>query len=180
MQHLDPALIEKAKSGDETALAALIARMMPAIRRGAANCAVPGLDFEDAVQEGLIGLFDAVRSYDPGQGKAFAAYASACIIHAQQDACRAALRKKHAPLNTSVPLPEDSATPGPEELAIAGEALDDVMRRMETQLSPLERSVLEYAMDGCSVARTAQLLGREPKAVENALARARRKLRGAP
>src|SRR5699024_1364942 len=113
MQHLDPALIDKAKSGDETSLAALIARMMPAIRRGAANCAAPGLDFEDAVQEGLIGLFDAVRSYDPGQGTGFAAYASACIIHAQQDACRAALRKKHAPLNTSVPLPEDSATPGP-------------------------------------------------------------------
>ncbi|WP_294498077.1 sigma-70 family RNA polymerase sigma factor [uncultured Gemmiger sp.] len=178
MQQFDPELIARAKSGEETALAALIARMMPAIRRGAARCTVPGLDFEDAVQEGLIGLFDAVRSYEPGRG-AFASYAAACIAHAQQDAARAATRKKHAPLNDSVPLPEDSAAPGPEELAIVGETVDDVIRRIKTQLSPMERGALLCAIDGRSAAETARLLGREPKAVENALARARRKLRGA-
>lgn len=180
MQQLDPELIARAKEGDESALAALIARMMPAIRRGAARHTVPGLDFEDAVQEGLIGLFDAVRGYDPSQGSGFAAYASACIVHAQQDAARAASRKKHAPLNTSVPLPEDSATPGPEELAIAGEAVDDVIRRMETRLSAFERGALLCTIDGHSAAETGRLLGRDAKAVENALARARRKLRGAP
>ncbi|HJD21957.1 MAG TPA: sigma-70 family RNA polymerase sigma factor [Candidatus Gemmiger faecigallinarum] len=180
MQQFDPALIQSAKAGDEAAIAAVIARMMPAIRSGAAACTVPGLDFEDMVQEGLIGLFDAVRSYDPARGAPFAAYAAACIGHAQQDAARAATRKKHAPLNTSVPLPEDSATPGPEELAIAGEAVDDVIRRMETRLSPFERGALLCAIDGRTAAETARLLGRDAKAVENALARARRKLRGAP
>lgn len=83
----------RAQQGDENALAALIARMMPAIRKGAAECTAPGLDFDDAVQEGLIGLFHAVRGFDPAAGQTFTAYAAACIRHAQQDARRAALRK---------------------------------------------------------------------------------------
>ena len=178
MQQIDPALVARARSGDESALAALIVRLMPAIRRGAVRCTVPRLDFDDAVQEGLIGLFDAVRHYDAGMGAAFAPYAAACIRHAQQDAARASTRKKHTPLNTSVPLPEDSATPGPEEQAIAGEAVDEVLLRIRTQLSPLERDVLLCTVNGLSLSETARLLGRDARAAENALARARRKLRG--
>ena len=134
MPLLDQDLPARAQQGDENALAALIARMMPAIRKGAAECTAPGLDFDDAVQEGLIGLFHAVRGFDPAAGQTFTAYAAACIRHAQQDARRAALRKKHAPLNYSVPPP----------------------------------------------AQTARELGLPAKNVANALARARRKLRGAP
>ena len=65
MPLLDQDLPARAQQGDENALAALIARMMPAIRKGAAECTAPGLDFDDAVQEGLIGLFHAVRGFDP-------------------------------------------------------------------------------------------------------------------
>lgn len=86
-------LLALAQNGDETAVAALIARMMPAIRKGAAAATAPGLDFEDAVQEGLIGLFEAMHRYDTAAGMAFASFAAACITHAQQDARRAALRK---------------------------------------------------------------------------------------
>lgn len=179
MQPISQELLQQAKAGDETAMAALIARMMPLIRKGAWSNRAPGLDFEDAVQEGLIGLFDALRRYDAAQGVPFAGFAALCIQHAQQDARRAATRKKHAPLNDSVPLPEDSATPGPEELAIAGEAVDEVIRRMETQLSAFERGALLCAIDGCTAAESARILGRDAKAVENALARARRKLRAA-
>ena len=146
MPLLDQDLPARAQQGDENALAALIARMMPAIRKGAAECTAPGLDFDDAVQEGLIGLFHAVRGFDPAAGQTFTAYAAACIRHAQQDARRAALRKKHAPLNYSVPLPaaEESTDtrPGPEELAIFGEQYADTLRRMQTELSALERTVL--------------------------------------
>ncbi len=180
MQKIDDALLVRAQQGDETALAALIARMMPAIRKGAAAFHAPGLDFEDAVQEGLIGLFQAVRGYQPASGTPFAAYAAACIRHAQQDAQRAALRKKHAPLNFSVPLPdaESIAQPGPEELAIAGERYADTLQRMRTELSPLERRALVASLHGQPAAQTAQELGTTQKAVANALARARRKLRG--
>ena len=144
MQKIDADLLARAQQGDEAALAALIARMMPAIRKGAASSLAPGLDFEDAVQEGLIGLFQAVRGYRADQGAPFAAYAAACIRHAQQDARRAALRKKHAPLNFSVPLPdaENIPQPGPEELAIAGERYAATLQRMQTDLSALERRAL--------------------------------------
>ena len=181
MQELEKDLPARAQQGDENALAALIARMMPTIRKGAAANTAPGLDFEDAVQEGLIGLFHAVRGFDPAAGQSFAAYAAACIRHAQQDARRAALRKKHAPLNFSVPLPDaDGHTdtrPGPEELAISGEQYADTLRRMQTELSELERKVLLAGLAGNTPAQTAQELGLPTKNVANALARARRKLR---
>ena len=136
MPLLDQDLPARAQQGDENALAALIARMMPAIRKGAAECTAPGLDFDDAVQEGLIGLFHAVRGFDPAAGQTFTAYAAACIRHAQMDARRTALRRKHAPLNFSVPLAAvDAALPGPEERAIAEERCADVLARMNTQLS---------------------------------------------
>ncbi len=180
MEPVSQDLIRRAAASDEAALAALIARMMPVIRKGAWASQAPGHDFDDAVQEGLIGLFAAVRSYDPERGVPFAGYAASCIANAQRDAYRAATRKKYAPLNDSVPLPEDQAAPGPEELAIASEAFADVQDRIDTLLSPLERAALLASLDGMSAADTARVLGRTPKAVENALARARRKLRGAP
>lgn len=178
MQQVDNELLSRACAGEESAVAALIARMMPLIRKGAACTTAPGLDFEDAVQEGLIGLFNAMRSYDAAKKTPFTAYASSCIANAQQDARRRATRKKHAPLNDSVPLPEDSATPGPEELAIAGERYADVLERIDTVLSPFERSALLAGLEGQSAAQTAQSLGCTKKSVENALARARKKLRG--
>ena len=177
MHTVDKDLPVRAQQGDENALAALIARMMPAIRKGAADCTAPGLDFDDAVQEGLIGLFHAVRSYRTDKKVPFTAYAAACIANAQQDARRSATRKKHAPLNNSVPLPENSAAPGPEELAIANERCAAVLERINTQLSPLERGSLLASLEGHTAAQTAQLLHCTPKAVENALMRARKKLR---
>ena len=104
-QQMDDELLQQAQAGEESAIAALITAMMPAIRKGAAAVAAPGLDFDDAVQEGLIGLFHAVRSYRADKKVPFTAYAAACIANAQQDARRSATRKKHAPLNNSVPLP---------------------------------------------------------------------------
>ena len=89
--------------------------------------------------------------------------------------------KKHAPLNFSVPLPdaENIPQPGPEELAIAGERYAATLQRMQTDLSALERRALVASAHGQPVARTARELGVSPKTVANALARARRKLRGA-
>ena len=71
MPSRQPLSLELLRRGDEAAMAAAIARMMPAIRRGAAFCAGPGMEFEDAVQEGIIGLFRAIQTYDPGRGASF-------------------------------------------------------------------------------------------------------------
>ena len=127
-QPIDPLRLEKAQSGDEAALATLIARFMPTIRSLAKRAESPGLDFDDAVQEGYIGLFHAVKTYDPAKGTAFATYATTCIRNSIVTAMRAAGRKKHAPLNSSVPLRESATVPGPEELAILKEQYREAVR----------------------------------------------------
>ena len=177
-QQMDDELLQQAQAGEESAIAALITAMMPAIRKGAAAVTAPGLDFDDAVQEGLIGLFHAVRSYRADKKVPFTAYAAACIANAQQDARRSANPQKACSAEQHVmPLPENSAAPGPEELAIANERCAAVLERINTQLSPLERGSLLASLEGHTAAQTAQLLHCTPKAVENALMRARKKLR---
>lgn len=124
-QQMDDELLQQAQAGEESAIAALITAMMPAIRKGAAAVAAPGLDFDDAVQEGLIGLFHAVRSYRADKKVPFTAYAAACIANAQQDARRSATRKSMLRSTTvclcrkilprrgrkSLPLPTSAAPP---------------------------------------------------------------------
>ena len=172
MTQITPELLQQAKAGQEAALAAVLAHMMPVIRSHAAAGVCPGLDLDDAVQEGIIGLFAAIRSYRPGEG-------ASCIQNAIRTARRAAGRKKHGPLNQSVPLSEEDTTPGPEELAIQNEQLQDTLQTIQTRLSPFEQEVLELFLSGCSYEQIAQALGRSPKSVENALSRLRRKLKEA-
>ena len=86
------AQLAQARQGDEAALAGIIARMMPVVNAAAARAVCPGLEFEDAVQEGLVGLFCAVRTYKGGAGTAFSTYAAACVRNAVNSAARAASR----------------------------------------------------------------------------------------
>lgn len=169
--------IEAARGGSEPALASIIARRMNLIRRLASRAATPGLDFEDAVQEGLIGLFQAIESYRTGKNASFSTYSAICIQNAIASARKSAGRKKHAPLNQSVPLSEQQSIPGPEEQAILNEQVSITMSRMRTRLSSLERAVIRMALAGDSRGEIARRLGLSPKSVENALLRARRKLK---
>ena len=91
---------------------------------------------------------------------------------------RAAGRKKNAPLNQSLPLEDAAPAPGPEELAIRREQLRTTVADIQTRLSPFEREVLAAHLAGGSYRQIARQLGCTPKAVENALVRLRRKLRG--
>lgn len=171
------AQLEAAKQGSEADLAAIIAYEMPVIRRLARRVVGPGLDFDDAVQEGIIGLFSAIEHYHPGQSAAFPTYAAVCIRNAIFSAKKAAGRKKHAPLNQSVPLQEDQSTPGPEEQAIASEQVTAALNKAQTLLSPLEKEVLQLYLAGYSHRQIAARISKSEKAVENALARIRRKLK---
>lgn len=177
MPKIPPQLIAKALEGDQAALAKIITQMMPTIRRGAGQVVCPGLDFEDAQQEGLIGLFAALQSYDPQSGASFPTYAAACIRNAQRSARRAAVRKKHTPLNDSLPLTEQESIPGPEEELLEDEAYRSTLEQVNTLLSPLEKLVINLRLDGLPPRQIAQRLNLPPKKVENALTRARRKLR---
>lgn len=177
MTQITPELIQQAKSGQEAALAAVLAHMMPVIRSHAAAAVCPGLDLDDAVQEGIIGLFAAIRSYRSNEGTSFGTYAGRCVQNAIRTARRAAGRKKHGPLNQSVPLNEEDAAPGPEEIAIQNEQLQDTLQNIQTRLSAFEQAVLELFLNGYSYEQIGQALGRNPKSVENALSRLRRKLK---
>lgn len=167
----------RARAGDEPALAALITWQMPAIRALAARAVCPGLAFDDAVQEGLIGLFHAIEHYDERGNASFSTYANVCVQNAILDAQRAASRRKHAPLNEFVPLEDSQPAPGPEEQAEAQEAYSSMLHSIATRLSPREKQVLALFLDGCSYGEIAVRLGLPEKAVDNALQRVRAKLK---
>lgn len=169
--------IEQARNGDEQALAALIARQMPRIRALAAKAVCPGLDFDDAVQEGLIGLFSALETFDGAKGASFDTYAGVCVQNAVASAVRSSQRSKHAPLNHSVPYTERESTPGPEELLVQSERYNQTMQSIDTRLSTMEKQVLSLFLDGCSYSAIAKRLGVGEKAVDNALQRVRLKLK---
>ena len=173
--------VRSARGGDEAALAALIAKFMPVIRRFARAAVCPGLDFDDAVQEGYIGLFHAVKSFEEEGGQAsFSTYATVCIRNAVVAARRAAGRKKHHTLSGALPLDEQVTAPGPEELAILKEQVHEAVKSIDTELSSFEKKALLLSLRGQSYTEIATELSKTPKAVDNALVRVRRKLKRTP
>ena len=178
MIHLTPQTLARARAGQEAAVAAVLTHMMPLLRRAAARAVCPGLEFDDALQEGIIGLFGAIKTYHAAGGASFETYAAVCIRNAVTAARRAAGRKKNAPLNQSLPLEAAAPAPGPEVLASRREQLRSTVADIQTRLSPFEREVLAAHLAGGSYRQIARQLGCTPKAVENALVRLRRKLRG--
>ena len=170
--------IEQARQGDESSLAAIIARLLPCIHIQAAKASCPGLDTEDAVQEGIIALFRAVQRYSFDKEASFETYAKQCVVNALVDAQKAAKRKKHSPLNESVPLEQDTAfAAGPEEIAIQNEEYHLAMHKIHTQLSAFEKEVLLLFLDGYSYSAIAQKLEKPTKTVANAMVRVRRKMK---
>lgn len=176
--NITPQLLELARRGDETAQAAIIARLLPGIRRVAADSTVPGLEREDAEQEGLIALFRAIESYRPQEEVSFETYAMCCVRNGITDARLRAGRKKHQPLNHSVPLEDNApAVPGPEQQAVDREQYHATVRILRSGLTLTERRVLLLRLDGCDYRTIARKLNISVKAVDNALTRVRAKLK---
>ena len=144
-------------------------------------CARPlflaGGDHEDLVQEGMIGLLDAIRSYDPELGTPFDAYAALCVRRRMYSAIRAASARKHAPLNDAVPLEDQTVfQPGdPETAVISRERHRELMERLNDCLSSTERTVLEHYLEGLSYLEISRRVGKPIKSVDNAVQRIRRK-----
>ena len=157
-----------------------------------------GGDGEDLIQEGMIGLFKAVRDYDCGRDASFYTFADLCISRQMYTAVQASQRLKHTPLNTYVSLdshgrmeedrdPEtqtlaellaDKTGRNPEELFLDKERVAYLEKRIATELSELERQVLDLYITGMSYTQIAKVLRRSEKATENALTRAKQKIRG--
>lgn len=180
----DEALLQAARGGDRGAEEALIMRYTRLTRACARPLFLAGGDSEDLVQEGLMGLLDAIREFDSSQGAAFATFARVCVQNRLRSAVRSAAREKHMALNAAVPWEGQEASEGggakspenPEDVVIAQENWREEVARLGRELSPFEREVLGQYLDGFSYQEIAQATGKPPKAVDNAVQRIRRKL----
>lgn len=186
----DEVLAKAAQDGDRRAEETLIGRYKGQVRLRAKAYYILGADREDVVQEGMIGLFKAVRSFDPMGGASFATYASVCIDRQIQDAIKAAARKKHEPLNTSLSLDEEGpariaesllGNAGGEDTAAAVPAAGDLLAMVQGEwkdsFSDLERYVFEGRLLGRTVREMAEERGKDPKAIYNAAERMKKKIR---
>ena len=153
-----------------------------------------GGDSDDLIQEGMIGLFKAVRDYDSGRDASFSTFAELCVSRQMYTAVQASTRKKHMPLNTYISLygaqgeaeeaelmnaiPADSEK-SPEELFIDRENVEVLERTIEKELSAFEKQVLDLYITGMHTPQIARVLGRDAKSTDHALSRIRSKLRKA-
>ena len=182
----DEELIERLKEGETGTETYLLEKYKTLVRKNARVLYLDGGDKEDLLQEGMMGLFKAIRSYEPDRGASFATYANQCITNQMFTAVSTARRKKHSILNESVSLSEiDDANQeglcgyadGPEEIILEREAERSLRLRIEKVLSPMENKVLGYYLQGMSYREIAAKTGKEEKAIDNALQRIRRKVR---
>ena len=157
----------------------LVARLLPPLRAMAESYRLPGLDRDDLVQEGFLGVMSAVRHYHPGLGE-FTPYALTCARNSMGSAARAALSDRHQPLRDYDPIPEDHPAGEeiqPQALVEAAEFSGELHRWMQTELTDYERQVFRLFLAGYPYSEIASLLSSHSKAVDNALQRVRRKLR---
>ena len=181
-----------ARDGDEAALEVLLNKYKNFVRSKARSYFLIGADHEDIVQEGMIGLFKAVRDFRPDKLASFRAFAELCVTRQIITAIKTATRQKHIPLNSYVSLnrpiydEESDRTlmdvlsevqmAGPEELLISREDYSSVENRISEVLSDLEMEVLNSYLEGKSYQEIAEDLGRHVKSIDNALQRVKRKL----
>ena len=188
----DEELIVRYMDGDDSVVDFLMDKYKYLVRSQAENMFLLGADHEDLLQEGMIGLFKAIRDYDPGRDASFHTFAKLCISRQIFTAIEAANRHKHAPLNTYTSLSEAdndqyhevrerlvemTAIASPETMLIDKENMAQLEEMLTSELSALEKQVLDLYFIGMSTKEIAAILGRTEKATDNALQRMKGKLR---
>ncbi len=158
-----------------------IQKFLPYIKSRAAKYNMPGIETDDLIQEGLIALFRAVSSYSEKQDASFKTYAVRCIDNGIYSALKSCLSKKNLPLKDYVSLDLNDAdmvsSDYVENITDARAELERVFERMSNDLSKLERKVLSLFVCGYSYKEIASMFNYSDKSVENAIVRARKKLR---
>lgn len=188
----DEELVDLVHKGDSEALDYLIQKYRNFVRAKARSYFLIGADKEDIVQEGMIGLYKAIRDFREDKLTSFKAFAELCITRQIITAIKTATRQKHIPLNSYVSLDKPiydeesdrtlmdvlSGTKvlDPEELIINQEEFDHIEVKMKELLSDLERKVLALYLDGQSYQEISEELNRHVKSIDNALQRVKRKL----
>lgn len=196
----DEELILRLRDGEEAITDYIMDKYKNMVRSKAKSMYILGADREDLIQEGMIGLFKAVRDYDTGRDASFFTFADLCVSRQIYTAIQAAGRQKHMPLNTYVSLYADGADgedglreaergllestasrleQNPEELLIDRENVKRLEEVMEKELSSFEKQVLDLYLTGMKYSQIARVLGKDDKSTDNALQRIKAKLKRA-
>ncbi len=196
----DEELIERLRDGEEQIMEYLMDKYKNLVRSKAKSMYILGGDTQDLIQEGMIGLFKAVRDYDSGRDASFYTFAQLCVSRNIYSAVQKSGRKKHAPLNfytsiygtdgsgdnegavengfyNGIELMADGEASNPEEILISQENMEQLQKYIEDELSSFETQVLELHITGMGYVEIARVLGRDEKATDNALQRIRAKLK---
>lgn len=193
-QATDEELIDRLRGGEEHIMDFICDKYKNLVRSKAKSMFILGGDSEDLIQEGMIGLFKAVRDYDSGRDASFFTFADLCISRQMYTAVQASKRQKHIPLNTYVSFYGNTVEEGkeepnllealadrteltPEEMFLDKERVAYLEKIIEDELSSFEKQVLDLYMTGMSYTQIAKVLGRDEKSTDNALQRLKSKIR---
>jgi len=195
-ERTDDELVMASRAGDDEALSMLLNKYRPFARVKARSYFLVGADREDIVQEGMIGLYKAVRDFNPDMQSSFRAFAELCVTRQIITAIKTATRQKHGPLNNYVSFhrpvggaDDDGervlgdviptvAISDPADLVISAERIRALQQHFDAVLSDLESEVLRLYVEGKSYQEIAERLQRHVKSIDNALQRIKRKLEG--
>lgn len=188
----DEEIISAAREGDLSALDFILGKYKPLVKAKSRAYFLVGADNEDIIQEGMIGLYKAVRDFNPDRHASFKAFADLCVNRQIITAIKAATRQKHQPLNNYISLnkpafDEDSQETfmdnikgadfsNPETMFIGREARAGIEQHLEKNLSNFESSVLCLYLDNKTYAEISQITGKTEKSIDNALQRIKKKL----
>ena len=184
----DEELIGIYRKGSLDAMTDLIIRYKPLVKNRARLFYLEGGDREDLLQEGMIGLFKAIKEYDAEKEASFATFARLCITRQMLSAIEAAGRKKHMLLNESLSIEQldegqiaDSVgvADGPEKIFFEQEDSKLLMENINRNLSKMEKQVLDLYISGMDYLEIADMMGKSGKSIDNALQRIRNKIKKA-
>ncbi|MBD5495687.1 MAG: RNA polymerase sporulation sigma factor SigH [Lachnospiraceae bacterium] len=198
-QYSDEELMMHLRDGEDGIIDFIMNKYKNLVRSKAKSMYILGADGDDLIQEGMIGLFKAIRDFDSGRDASFFTFADLCISRQMYTAVQASRRQKHIPLNTYISLyataskdddrnEEDMALvnilalksdQSPEEMVIDKENVEQLEKTIEKELSVLEKQVLDLYLTGMSYTQIAKVLGRDEKSTDNALQRIKNKLKKA-
>lgn len=187
----DEELLRQIRDGSDEAMGCLLERYRDMVRKEARRFFLAGGDEEDLIQEGMIGLFKAVTSYQERKNTSFSTFAHLCVQRQIYTTITAFNRKKHIPLNTAISLFEQKSkddelsldeileTPEktPEEMLLRKEELQDYYRMIDQNLSKFEKQVMYHYLNGETYTMIAKRLGKSDKSIDNAIQRIRKKIR---
>lgn len=181
----DEELLRRLRAGESEIADYLVDKYKYLVRQKARPLYLAGGDQEDLIQEGMLGLFKAIRGYQEDKDAAFSTFAALCIDRQMYSAISTSQRQKHQPLNSFVSLSEpvseqelrliDEETP--EAILINQEDVDRMHEKIREVLSPFEYQVLDLYLKGYGYQQIAQQMEKTPKAIDNALQRIRSKVR---